>query len=54
MQAEVGPITYAACYASCSAAVAAGTLTPAGLVICFESHLSLSALFARNNYWRDL
>ena len=40
-----GPITYAACYAGCNAAVLAGTLTPAGLVLCFEACLPLLAPF---------
>ena len=41
--ADAGPILYAACLAGCNAAVAAGTLTPIGIVLCFNACLPLLA-----------
>lgn len=40
----VGDRAYAACYAACVAAVAAATLSPAGIVLCFNGCLPLVAV----------
>ena len=37
----VGDRAYGACIAACNAAIAAATLTPAGIVLCFEGCLPL-------------
>ena len=37
-----GDPAYALCYVGCNAAVTAGTLTPAGIVLCFEGCLPVA------------
>ena len=37
-----GDPAYALCYAGCNAALLASTLTPAGIILCFEGCLPIS------------